>query len=323
MQLIHLFSGIGAPEKALKNLNIEFKNVAHCEINEKVDKVYNLLGNNSLNLGDITKVQETDLYRGMCDLLVYGSPCQSFSLVGHQKGAEKGSGTASSLIWEVEKFIKIIRPSYLLMENVEALVSKKFKPFFNKWLEVLNSYGYNSYWKVLNSEDFGIPQFRKRVFVVSIRKDLLRDYNFPNGYELKISLEDILETKVNPEYFQLEHLKYVQKFRSDNPIHEIQDKTYLGTFQFSKSDNFMRGKNRLSIGKKVSDTLQTTQKEAIVYKDFSLRKLTPLECFRLMGFSDSDYLLVKDKVKESHLYYMLGNSIVVSVLEAIFKNLLI
>ncbi|MCM1218252.1 MAG: DNA (cytosine-5-)-methyltransferase [Lachnospiraceae bacterium] len=94
--------------------------------------------------------------------------CQSFSINGLKLGGEEGSGTTSSLLWECKKAIEIKRPKYLMMENVKNLVGKQFKHTFDKWLDFLNSLGYTSYWKVLNGSDYGIPQARERVFVVSI-----------------------------------------------------------------------------------------------------------------------------------------------------------
>lgn len=121
--------------------------------------------------------------------------CTDFSLAGKQMGGEEGSGTRSSLLWEVKRCIEAKKPKYLLLENVTGLVSGKFKPLFEKWMETVAGYGYENFWSVLNSKKFGVPQNRERVFLVSIRKDDedIVNYNFPNESEVDCKIEDILE----------------------------------------------------------------------------------------------------------------------------------
>lgn len=128
--------------------------------------------------------------------------CQDFSAAGLMKGGERGSGTRSSLLWEVEKAIIALNPKYLMLENVKNLVSKKFKPLFFRWLRLLEDYGYKSYWKVLNAKDYGIPQNRERVFCISIRNDVSdAPYVFPEPFELKTKLKDVLEENVDDKYY--------------------------------------------------------------------------------------------------------------------------
>lgn len=126
--------------------------------------------------------------------------CQDFSNAGKQAGGEEGSGTRSSLLWEVRKAVIAKRPKYLMMENVRALVSQKFLPLFQKWEQELASYGYNNYCKVLNARDYGIPQNRERIFVVSIL-DEERGFTFGDPFELKLRLKDMLEDKVDEKYY--------------------------------------------------------------------------------------------------------------------------
>ena len=141
------------------------------------------------NLGDISAIDPNQLTQDEYDLITYSSPCQDFSFAGLQKGGEKGSGTRSSLLWEVEKIVKQVHPKYLLMETVKALVSKKFLSCFEKWIETLNSYGYKTYWKVLNAKNYGIPQNRERVFAVSIRNDIDQSFEFPSEQKLEKTIE--------------------------------------------------------------------------------------------------------------------------------------
>ena len=132
--------------------------------------------------------------------------CQDFSVAGNQKGGVKGSGTRSSLLWECERAIEEKRPKYLLMENVAALVSQKFIKLFNKWQSTLESYGYINYYKVLNAKDYGVPQNRKRAFMVSVRKDIKDKFYFPQSLKTEIALKDVLERSVDKKYYLSEKL---------------------------------------------------------------------------------------------------------------------
>lgn len=152
----------------------------------------------SNNLGDISKITDDELPR--VDLFTYSFPCQDISLAGQQRGLEKGSGTRSSLLWECERIIETVKPKYLLMENVKALVNKNNKPQFDIWLEYLEELGYKNFWQVLNAKDYGIPQNRERVFVVSIL-DENSDYKFPAKIPLTLKLKDILEDNVDDSYY--------------------------------------------------------------------------------------------------------------------------
>lgn len=130
--------------------------------------------------------------------------CQDISNAGRQAGFEKGSGTRSSLLWECEKAIKIKRPKYLLLENVRALVSKKFLPHFKEWCALLDGYGYKSFYQILNACDYGVPQNRERVFMVSILRtedDPDPKYYFPKPFELDRCLKDVLEEDVDEKYY--------------------------------------------------------------------------------------------------------------------------
>lgn len=123
--------------------------------------------------------------------------CQDFSTAGLQKGGEEGSGTRSSLLWECRKAIVTKRPAYCMLENVKALTHKKFMPLFQRWCDELDSYGYTNHWQILNAKDYGVPQNRERVFLISVRKDMAGDfpygYKFPKPFPLKRHLEDVLE----------------------------------------------------------------------------------------------------------------------------------
>ena len=145
--------------------------------------------------------------------------CQDWSAAGLQRGGQEGSGTRSSLLWECRKAIITKKPKYLLLENVKALVSKKFIPYFNKWCYELEEYGYYNYWRVMNAKDYGVPQNRERVFLLSIRKDVDNsDFIFPKEFELTTCLKDVLEEAVDEKYYLSE--KSIEGFLAHNENHE-------------------------------------------------------------------------------------------------------
>lgn len=204
MKLLSLFSGIGAFEKALDRLNINYELVNYCEIDKYASKAYAMMHDcdESLNLGDITKIDTTALPNDI-DLITYGFPCQDISLAGKQKGFEEdGERTRSGLFFEALRIIEDTKPRIAIAENVKNLVSKKFSKEFDIVLSSLEEAGYNNYWKILNAKDYGIPQNRERVFIVSIRKDIDNGmFKFPEGFELEFRLKDMLEDGVDEKYY--------------------------------------------------------------------------------------------------------------------------
>ena len=205
MKLLSLFSGIGAFEKALVRLGIPYELVGYCEIDKWASASYAAIHNVSedVNLGDITKVDEKALPKDI-DLITYGFPCQDISLAGKQKGLfnEDGTQTRSGLFFEALRIIEETKPRVAIAENVKNLVGKKFKEQFQIVLESLEAAGYNNYWKVLNAKDYGVPQNRERVFIVSIRKDIdTKKFEFPKGFPLTKRLKDVLEDEVDEKYY--------------------------------------------------------------------------------------------------------------------------
>ncbi len=205
LKVIELFAGLGSQRKALENLKIEHEVVAISEIDKYAIKVYETLYGKTNNMGDITKIEKLP----KADLWTYSFPCTDISLSGRMLGLEKGSGTRSALLWEVQRLLEKSKesgelPKYLLLENVKNLVSRKFKPYFDEWLSYLEGLGYKNYYKVLNAKDYGIPQNRERVFCVSILGD--EDYKFPDPIPLDTKLGDLLESDVPEKYFLSEKL---------------------------------------------------------------------------------------------------------------------
>lgn len=196
-----LFAGIGAFRKALQRLNIPHEIVGISEIDKYAIKSYETIYGETRNYGDISKVHKLDY----ADLWTYGFPCQDISQAGHQAGIVKGE-TRSGLLYEVQRLLSVSAefgelPKYLILENVKALVSKKFITQFEEWLSWLDDLGYNSYWQVINAKDCGIPQNRERVFVVSIREDIDKGFAFPLPQTLQCSMDDFLEENVEEKYY--------------------------------------------------------------------------------------------------------------------------
>lgn len=175
-------------------------------------------------LGDITKIDwhkvKSSLEGREVDLFTYSSPCQDISQVGKQMGLQEGSDTRSALLWRVADAVEVLRPKYLLQENVAALVSQKFMPDFQKWLDKLSSLGYVSRWARLNAKNYGVPQNRDRVFCLSMRRDVAFDYQFPEPFELLTRLEDVLEEEVSDRYFLKDDAvsKFLKANDTDNAL---------------------------------------------------------------------------------------------------------
>lgn len=175
-------------------------------------------------LGDITKIDWHAVKRSLqgreVDLFTYSSPCQDISQAGKQMGLQEGSDTRSTLLWRVADAVEVLRPKYLLQENVAALVSQKFRPDFQKWLDKLSSLGYVSRWARLNAKNYGVPQNRDRVFCISMRQDVAFDYQFPKPFELRTRLEDVLEEEVADRYFLKDDAvsKFLKANDSDNTL---------------------------------------------------------------------------------------------------------
>ena len=194
LKVFTTFSGYDSQCLALRKAGIPFDLIGWSEIEKRAITAHNALFPEfkNRNYGDICKIDWNNVPD--FDLFTYSSPCTSFSLAGKMLGGEEGSGTQSSLLWECKKAIEIKKPKYLMLENVAMLVSDKFIHTFNKWIGFLTSLGYTSYWKVLNGCDYGIPQDRSRIFVVSILNPK-KEFAFPKAKRLTTSTEDYMLTK--------------------------------------------------------------------------------------------------------------------------------
>ena len=307
LRVLEAFSGYGSQSIALRNLGIEYEVVAISEIDKYAIKAYEAIHGPTNNLGDICKIDPSDIPDH--DLFTYSFPCQDLSVAGKQAGL--GKGTRSGLLYECEKIIEAKKPKYLLLENVKNLVGKKFKPQFGEWLSYLESLGYTNYWKVLNAKDYGVPQNRERVFVVSILGDH-KPYKFANKIPLDKCIADILEDEVDEKY-------YINK-----PFHLV-NKGHQAELDIKGMDCIKRvyGTNKVA---PALTTMQGGLREPKILEslDYRIRKLTPRECFRLMGMRDDAIDKIQAAgISNTQQYKMAGNSICIPVLEHIFKHLFI
>lgn len=326
MKLLSLFSGIGAFEKALDRLEINYELVNYCEIDKHTSKAYAMMHDcdESFNLGDITKI-DTSVLPNDIDLITYGFPCQDISSEGKQKGFETdGERTRSGLFFEALRVIEDTKPKIAIAENVKNLVSKKFSKEFDIVLSSLEEAGYNNYYKVLNAKDYDIPQNRERVLIVSIRKDVDTGlFVFPAPIATKRTLKDILDNNVKFEKYKVPERILEKIVISTDPL-KIKNATKQGYIECNLYDSittsFPNSQTRRGrVGKQCSQTL-TTSKIMAVNTPEGIRYLTEKECFRLMGFDDIDFEKIKD-TKSTYLYKQAGNSIVVDVLVHLFKSL--
>lgn len=309
LKLLSLFSGIGAFEKALENLNIEYELIAYSEIDKYASKAYSLIHkvHESKNLGDITLIDEKSIPLPV-DMVTYGFPCQDISIAGAKQGLfnEDGSKTRSGLFFDALRIIRHTQPKIAIAENVKNLTSKRFEKQFNIVLQSLEESGYNNYFQILNAKDYGIPQNRERIFIVSIRKDIDTGlFEFPKPLDPKLRLIDMLEDEVDEKFY----LK-------DREITYMDRKTKDGR-------NHWDFKHHTEIIDEYSKCLTANMMKGVPYNVLRIgsvaRKFTPKECLRLMGYDDSDWqVLVDNKISNTQIYKMAGNSIVVDVIEELY-----
>ena len=344
-----LFSGIGAQRAALERLGIEHKVIGISEIDKYAIRSYEAIFGETSNYGDISKVEQLDY----ADFWTYSFPCTDISVAGLQKGIVKGK-TRSGLLYEVQRLLDAAvhthtQPKYLMLENVKNLVGRKFKPQFDEWLKWLDSIGYNTYWQVLNAKNYGVPQNRERVFAISIRKDIdAGDFRFPAPFDSGKRLKDVLESEVDEKYYLSERM--VQGFIKHNERHESKGTGFIwkprdldgfastlransslaptdnaiivvGNLNHYGNDQMNRVYDVFGISPTVKTVSGGGREIKVQQRNEKVRKLTPCEYWRLMGFSDEAIEKAEKVCSNSQLYKQAGNSIVVDVLYYIFKNL--
>lgn len=231
IRLIELFAGVGSQAMALRDLGVKFEHHRIVEFDKYAIKSYNAIHDTEFETLDMTKVTASDL--SIVDtntyeyIMTYSFPCQDLSKAGHGRGMEKGSGTRSGLLWEVERLLKECDelPQILLMENVPDVIGTKNIKHFNEWQKQLEQLGYSNYVECLNAKEYGIPQSRNRCFMVSILGDYY--YEFPRKEKLKLLLKDMLEKEVDDRYYLSN--KQVELFKNssyEQSTRRIQEKNY-------------------------------------------------------------------------------------------------
>lgn len=328
INILELFGGIRAPYKALLNLFLNINTLDYVENDPKVVNICNQMYETDYKPKNVINYH----YQGRekVDLLIGGSPCQDFSTAGLNAGGKENSKTRSSLIWEQLRILKETMPKWYVWENVKNVLSKKHIETFNKHNEFVKSLGYQVYYKVLNAKDFNIPQNRERLFVIGIRNDLNQKFNFDNLQKKPYkALFNFLENDVDLSYYVKVNSYVENHFRKNKPTKEYVGKTKIISHnnQFVNTINSTQKRNINSglVLEKLSKKLQNDYDDLLIIKWnndlWNIRYLTTLECFRLMGFNDKEHNKIK-VANKTNLYKVAGNSIVVTVLEAIFKELI-
>lgn len=346
LRLIELFAGYGSQALALKYLGIPFEHHFVCEFDKYAIQSYNDIHGTDFEVSDIKNISAEDLNITDTEnykyLLTYSFPCTDLSMAGKRKGMQRESGTSSSLLWEVERLLKECKelPQYLLMENVPQVIGKNNISLFGEWCQFLTTLGYTNYYKLLNAKDFGIPQNRERCFMVSILQSENKEFVFPNKQELTKSFYDIKECVVDEKLFLSNDVVHrISKWKSyQNPLNSIISDGIVPTITARGAGELHSGMQLVfddfeidgvggsykywrNIGVvNVIPTIKTSAYLAVALQN-KLRKITPRECFRLMGVKDKDYN--KLSCSDPQKYKQAGNSIVVDVLMAIFENMFI
>ncbi len=312
-----MFGGIGSPRVALRNLNIPVKAIDYVEIDEKAVRSYNAMFADELEY----KTQSVVGWNLKPDILIHGSPCQDMSIAGHQgkatkeggrinrgKGADEGSGTRSSLMWETIHIIQNMsewKPKFVIWENVKNVLNSYNRKNFEKYLSEMEKLGYTNSYRVLDARDFGIPQARERVFTISCLNGECFDF------------DKLRHTKMKP----------LNDFLQDN----VPDQ-YLVTQPSILNAIGKKGVKRATIIKDFAYTITERQDrcpaQIIDCGNGKYRFLTELECWRLFGYSDEDYYAAEganpkgNAIVNRTLYRQAGNSIVVPIFESIFEQMI-
>lgn len=305
LRVLSLFSGIGAFEEGLENIGVPYELVNYCEFDSLAAKAYSIARNvpEDKNLGDITNVDEQQLQD--FDLMTYGFPCQDISALGKMKGCfdKDGGLTRSGLFYEAIRIAQYKKPKYMIAENVKALMFKKHKEDFEGMINTLSFIGYNTYYQVLNAKDYGIPQSRQRVFLISIRKDIDKGFKFPEKQELNVKASHYYdEGYVGDEYYIGEkQMQYLNEFRLKKKYSSLNADVI--NCQTTKQGNLSNPQN-------------------FIKDEYGIRIMTPMELFALQGFKkDNAKRCLESGITKEKLGFISGNSIAVPVVEAIFEKM--
>lgn len=367
IRLATVFSGIGAVEQAFQRLNLNHSLLFAGDIDNHVKKSY--FANYNLDEtnwhDDITQF-DAKPYKGKVDILVGGSPCQAFSMVGKRHGLEDTRGT---LFYDYARVISEVQPKVFIYENVKGLLNHDNGMTWEVVKDVFNSLGYELHYQLMNSKDYGMPQNRERIFVVGFKKSPKKGFIFPKPIKLEYTMQDFLEDFTDSKYFLKEKgIKFVTSSKNRQKrytqingdimlcqkanqqfnwhgdfifepditgsfddfifnVNDVEEKYYLsqkvkayvlagGTKTFKTST-----KTDLPIARPLLQSMHKMHRAGVdnyvTHNQGRIRKLTPRECLRLMGFRDSFKIVVSD----TQMYRQAGNSIVVDVLIALLKEM--
>jgi DNA (cytosine-5)-methyltransferase 1 len=312
IKFIDLFAGIGGFRVALEKAGATC--VFSSEINKYALQAYKANFNEDAS-GDITQIKEEDVPAH--DVVCAGFPCQSFSEFGQRKGFSDPRGT---LFFEILRIAKHHKPKALLLENVLGLTYHNGGDTFETIKNSLDSLGYTVYWQLVDASMFGLPQRRKRVFIVGIRKDIKKIFTFPTGTLTTKGMKDVIESNVDANHFlaeaRYEHVLKQKKAGQCQYSHFVIGPDELAhTLLTSKYEHNLVVDHSTPTGK-FHNVKAKTAKSARINKQH-VRRLTPREYARLQGFPDSFQMPVSNK----QAYRLYGNAVAVPVVEAIFAEI--
>jgi len=311
IKVLELFAGIGAVRKALINANIEHEIIGISEIDKYAIQSYNALYGETKNYGNIVEIDPNTLPD--FDLLVFGFPCQDISLAGAQNGLDESSGTRSSLLWNAVNIIRHKKPKFLLMENVKNLVGKKHKQNFEKYLLILKELGYNSTYKILNANHFDVPQNRERIICVSTLNKT--PISLSEGKMTTKTINDIVDKEIDEKYFMNKPFELREpSFNKNSGLIQV------ATLEMKATESIKRVYSKNGLCPTLT-TMGGGHREPKILDNGRVRKLTPSECWKLMGFTDEDFSKV-NFLSNTQLYKQAGNSICVPMLESVLKDLI-
>ena len=305
IKILELFGGVGSPRVALRNLGVPTKAIDYVEIDQKAVSSYNAMFASELAY----KTQSVVGYDLKPDILIHGSPCQDFSIAGHQKGADKGSETRSSLMWETVRIIEEMgdwKPKYVIWENVKNVLSKHMRVNFDNYLSYMEDLGYANSFQVLDARDFGVPQARERVFTISVLNGAEFDFTKLENKEMQL-----LSTLLDDDYMDCHVVTQPSILNGVGKTGTVKRTTVLSDFAYT-----------------VTTRQDRTPAQVVKISDGRYRFLTEKECWRLQGYSDKDFFNAM-KVNSAPsgkmnrtLYHQAGNSIPVPIFESLFKVIL-
>ncbi len=308
MSFIDLFAGIGGFRIAWQSLGLQC--VFSSEIDKYAKKTY-YVNFGEVPRGDITSIHESSIPDH--DILCGGFPCQAFSVSGKQKGFNDARGT---LFFDIARIAKEKKPKVLFLENVKNLEKHDGGNTLKTVLRILDEIGYNVFYKVLNASDYGVPTARKRIYFVCFRKDLgIKRFYFPQPAKKEIYLRSLLEKDIDLPSFEIRRNDINLYARENNA--KRMEPIQIGTINSGG-----QGERIYSVdGHAITLSAHgggAAAKTGAYFVDGKIRKLTPRECARVMGFPEQ----FKVPVTNAQAYKQFGNSVAVPVVKAIAGSIL-